>query len=147
MKIELSRVPSVLLPGDVATKLKATFGLGHSAKLSSVVDLKEIVQHCQTLQPKFDIADLVRGLLLTPKLGRYVTYLVPYCKSVFQILNNRCIYMYIPTITPYCKRLWLTVPDMQVTAIHLKFVNSSSSSKPSGQHWQTIWATLTRMSA
>ncbi len=80
----LGNVPSVVLPEEQACQLRHSLGL-----VESVGDgnLRDIVDewHQQCRNPTSN--DLVRALIITPGLGRYVSGLVPYCELKTVILS------------------------------------------------------------
>ena len=81
VRLAASRLPPVQLAVDDIAKLMENLSFRDSVG-RSVTDLKQLVQRCLSTRETMALQDLVSGLLLTPGLGRYVTHLVPYCKSL-----------------------------------------------------------------
>ncbi len=80
----LEKVPSVALPEEQACQLRHSLGLAESlgkGNLRDIVD--EWHKHCHNPTSN----DLVRALMTTSGLGRYVSGLVPYCELISVILS------------------------------------------------------------
>ena len=82
VRLAASHLPPVQLAVDIIAKLMENLSFRDSVG-RSVTDLKQLVQQCLSTRETMALPDLVSGLLLTPGLGRYVTHLVPYCKSLY----------------------------------------------------------------
>ena len=98
VRLAASRLPPVQLAVDDIAKLMENLsfrdGVGRS-----VTDLKQLVQQCLSTRETMALPDLVLGLLLTPGLGRYVTHLVPYCKSLLNSVSDLTVIAYCTTST------------------------------------------------
>ena len=97
VRLAASRLPPVQLALDDIAKLMENLSFRDSVG-RSVTDLKQLVQQYLSTTETMAVQDLVSGLLLTPDLGRYVTHLVPYCKS---LLNSGPDVVH-HTVTAYC---------------------------------------------
>ncbi len=80
----LGKVPSVALPKEQACQLRHSLGLAESAGQGNLRDIVD-EWHKQCRNPTSN--DLVRALMITPGLGRYVSGLVPYCELISVILS------------------------------------------------------------
>ncbi len=75
----LGKVPSVALPEQQACQLRHSLGLAESVGQGN---LQQIVAEWRKQCRNPTSTDLVRALMITPGLGRYVSGLVPYCELV-----------------------------------------------------------------
>ncbi len=79
----LGKVPSVTLPEEQACQLRHSLGLAESVGQGNLRDIvDEWHKQCRNPTSK----DVVRALIITPGLGRYVSGLVPYCELISVIL-------------------------------------------------------------
>ncbi len=84
----LGNVPSVALPEEQACQLRHNLGLAESVgqgNLRDIVDEWHKQCHKQCLNPTS--SDLVKVLMTTSGLGRYVSGLVPYCELISVIFT------------------------------------------------------------
>ena len=86
LAIVVQRVPSTALPADDAAILTEELGLSSYGPLT---DLKKIIQIAFSTRVVFH--KLVSALLLTQNTGRYLSLLLPYCKSFF-LFESLCVH-------------------------------------------------------
>ena len=77
----IARLKSWRIQERTGHLLRQNLGLGRASNLKQLEDVKEIVQEWYHSKfPTCTLADLVKGLMYTPSLGRLVSGLVPLCK-------------------------------------------------------------------
>lgn len=77
----IDRVPSVEVSAETAGQLQLHLNLHNGP--TGETNLKELVKYCHTYESPLTLEDLVRALMLTPGLGRYVAKLLPFCKLTY----------------------------------------------------------------
>ncbi len=80
----LGNVPSVALPEEQACQLRHNLGLAESVGQGNLRDIV-VEWHKPCHNPTSN--NLVKALMTTPGLGRYVSGLVPYCELISAILS------------------------------------------------------------
>lgn len=83
----ISRVPSIEMFTEMAKEIRHHLHLQSNEPGTN--NLKQIVEYSHQSKSPLNVEDLVRALMLTPGLGRYVSQLLPFCKflSVFMITD------------------------------------------------------------
>ena len=112
----IDRVPSVEVSAETADQLQLHLNLpnnGHTGK----ANLKELVKYCHKYKSPLPLEDLVRALMLTPGLGRFVAKLLPFCKSTY------C--PFVPSVVKYactCAQVCLFSRLVYTALPYLRFV-------------------------
>lgn len=79
----IDRVPSVEVSAETAGQLHVQLHLNLDNGPTGKANLKELVKYCHTYESPLTLEDLVKALMLTPGLGRYVAKLLPFCKLTY----------------------------------------------------------------
>lgn len=104
----IDRVPSAAVPPERATQLRHLLNLQSNEPTGSP-NLREFVDYRHRCKSPLTLEDLVRALMLTPGLGRYVAKLLPFCKLTMTSLACTC------TCVPLsCLYVWSVVSYMYV---------------------------------
>ena len=97
VKIAIRYLPSAQLSAAVVAQLIDHLSLRDAVR-STAINLHHLAQCCLSARSTLSLQDMVSALLLTPSLGRYVTYLTPHCKW-----SPVVMYEYQACILPQCK--------------------------------------------